>query len=283
MQRLAVKAAVSEVTDRGEFEAIAATYDIDRVKDQIVYGAFERTIAAWRASGKRLPVHWNHSGEAADIIGAVDPATMREIRGKGLFVKGRLDLQDSEVARDAWRSMKNNAVALSFGYLATKKRKRDDGIQDLLEIDLFEITVTPGPANRETRFLNMKAVADRRVPTDPELRVKAKRLGLEPPLSRRELRQAGERIALDAALGFEPAPKLDPEPTKAVPTRAELQRRHERLRLEVLTGEKAPPRAPARNYDGERAEFRALMFHLLTGDLEDTASRTRRSPRRPCR
>ena len=109
MQRLAVKAAVSEVTDLGEFEAIAATYDIDRVRDQIVYGAFAKTIAAWRASGKRLPVHWNHSGEAADIIGAVDPATMREIRGKGLFVKGRLDLQDSEVARDAWRSMKNNA------------------------------------------------------------------------------------------------------------------------------------------------------------------------------
>jgi hypothetical protein len=55
MQRLAVKAAVSEVTDLGEFEAIAATYDIDRVKDQIVFGAFAKTIAAWRASGKRLP------------------------------------------------------------------------------------------------------------------------------------------------------------------------------------------------------------------------------------
>lgn len=96
MQQLAVKAAVSEVTDLGEFEAIAATYDIDRVKDQIVFGAFAKTIAAWRRSGKRLPVHWNNSGASADIIGAVNPATMREIRGKGLFVKGRLDLQDSE-------------------------------------------------------------------------------------------------------------------------------------------------------------------------------------------
>lgn len=57
MKRLAVKAAVSEVTDLGEFEALAATYDIDRVKDQIVFGAFAKTIAAWRASGKRLPVH----------------------------------------------------------------------------------------------------------------------------------------------------------------------------------------------------------------------------------
>src|SRR5215213_11060139 len=130
---------------------------------------------------------------------------MREIRGKGLHVAGRLDLQDSEVAREAWRSMRNNAVALSFGYLATKKRKRADGIQDLLEIDLFEITICPGPANPETRFLSMKAVADRRIPTDAELRVQAKRLGLKPPLSRRELRQA-DRIALEAALGFEPAP-----------------------------------------------------------------------------
>ena len=57
MQQLAVKAAVSEVTDLGEFEAIAATYDIDRVNDQVVFGAFGKTIAAWRASGKRLPVH----------------------------------------------------------------------------------------------------------------------------------------------------------------------------------------------------------------------------------
>ena len=129
----------------------------------------------------------------------------------------------------------------------------------------------------------MKAVADRRLPTDPELRAKAKRLGLKPPLSRRELRQAGERIALDAALGFEPPPKVDPEPAKSVPTKAELQRRHERLRLEVLTGQKAPPEAPAYNYDAERDDFRALMLHLLTGDLKDTASRTRRSPRRPCR
>lgn len=143
-------------------------------------------------------------------------------------------------------------MALSFGYLATKKRKRDDGIQDLLDIDLFEITVTPGPANRETRFLSMKAVATLPILTDAELRVKAKRLGLKPPLSRRELRQAGERIALDAALGFEPAPKVDPEPAQSVPTRAGLQRRHERLRLEVPTGEKAPPRAPARTYDAER-------------------------------
>lgn len=66
MEHLTVKA-VATATDLGEFTAIAATYDIDRVKDQIVPGAFERTIARWEASGKNLPVHWNHSGAAAEI------------------------------------------------------------------------------------------------------------------------------------------------------------------------------------------------------------------------
>jgi HK97 family phage prohead protease len=160
MEHLTVKA-VATATDLGEFSAIAATYDIDRVKDQIAPGAFERTIAQWQASGKNLLVHWNHSGAAADIIGAIDPAAMREIPDEGLYIEGKLDLEESEVAREAWRSMKNNAVSLSFGYLATKTRKRRDGIQDLLEIDLFEITVAPGPANPKTRFLSLKAVAGR--------------------------------------------------------------------------------------------------------------------------
>jgi uncharacterized protein len=143
MEHLSVKA-VATATELDEFTAIAATYDIDRVKDQIAPGAFERTIARWQPSGKNLPVHWNHSGAAADIIGAIDPAAMREIPDEGLCVEGKLDLQHSEVAREAWRSMKNNAVSLSFGYLVTKSRKRRDGIQDLLEIDLFEITRRTG-------------------------------------------------------------------------------------------------------------------------------------------
>jgi HK97 family phage prohead protease len=131
MEHLSVKA-VATATELDEFTAIAATYDIDRVKDQIAPGAFERTIARWQASGKKLPVHWKGRGRhhRRDRPGrdARDP-------DEGLCVEGKLDLQHSEVAREAWRSMKNNAVSLSFGYLVTKTRKRRDGIQDLLEFD----------------------------------------------------------------------------------------------------------------------------------------------------
>ena len=93
------------------------------------------------------------------MIGWIDPAGMRET-DEGLLVKGQLDLQDSETAREAWRSMKNNAVSLSFGYMISKSRDREDGIRELLGVDLFEISIVPHPANEDTRFLELKGARE---------------------------------------------------------------------------------------------------------------------------
>jgi len=102
-------------------------------------------------------LHWNHDGAAASVIGWIDPATMRET-SEGLRVSGKLDIDTSETAREAWRSMKNNAMSLSFGYLTVKHRKRSDGINELHELDLFEISIVPAPANPDTRILEMKSL-----------------------------------------------------------------------------------------------------------------------------
>jgi HK97 family phage prohead protease len=114
------------------------------------------TIKRWQESGKRLPLHWNHETGAESIIGAIDARSLRESE-EGLYVKGQLDLEESEVARSAWRSMKNNAVSLSFGFLTVKSRDRADGVTELLELDLFEVSVVPHPANADTRFLDLKS------------------------------------------------------------------------------------------------------------------------------
>jgi HK97 family phage prohead protease len=182
------------------------------VKDRIRFGAFEKTIAAWRASGRRVPLHWDHRGEARNVIGSIDPAAMREIAGAGLYVKGKLDLDDSEVARQAWRSMKDKRVALSFGYLTVKSRKRGE-VTDLLELDLFEISIVPSPANPQTRILEMKSAA----------------------VAHRDLRRRSNEIALEAALGWEPLPTPTPAvpPVKAVPTNAELRQRAAKLGVEL--------------------------------------------------
>jgi HK97 family phage prohead protease len=157
--RHATKAATVTATEQGEFTAIAAAYTVDRVNDQIVPGAFAATIERWRASGKRMPLHWNHQGEAANVIGYIDPASMRET-GDGLRVSGKLDIDTSDTAREAWRSMKNNAMSLSFGYVTVKQQKRSDGINELHELDLFEISIVPAPANSDTRVLEMKSIGD---------------------------------------------------------------------------------------------------------------------------
>ena len=160
---------VTTITDVGEFTALAATYDVDRQGDAIQPGAFARTIQAWRQSGKNVPLHWNHSGDAGDIIGYVDPNSMRETAA-GLQVSGKVDLADSPVAREAWRSMRNNSMSLSFGYRVDKSHPLPDGVKALDEIDLFEISIVPIPASPSTRVLAMKSVdheADDEPPAEP--------------------------------------------------------------------------------------------------------------------
>lgn len=151
-----IKAAARLTSELGEFAALAATWSVDRDRDQIVRGAFRRTIQRWQLSQKRIPVHWNHSPQPKNIIGSVDPGSLRET-AEGLFVRGKVDLENSEVARDAWRLMKDNAVSLSFGFLTTDSFEREDGVQELREIDLFEISITPAPANSDTRILSVKS------------------------------------------------------------------------------------------------------------------------------
>lgn len=186
------------VTDRGEFTAIAAAYTMDRVKDQIMRGAFEKTIADWQGSGKSIPLHYDHRGDPEYIIGSVDPATMREVE-EGLHVGGHIDLEDSDVARQAWRSMKKNRMGLSFGYLPTKAVKKG-AVNELHVIDIFEITVTPHPIHPDTRFLSLKAdtqtsppeAVDDEPSDEPD---EAK------PRSQDPLKNEIDRLLIDLALG----------------------------------------------------------------------------------
>jgi uncharacterized protein len=156
MEHIEVKA-TAVATDLGQFTAIAAVFgNVDRDGDRIVKGAFADTIEAWQGTGRTVPLHWNHSAAPGDIVGHVIPGSMVET-DQGLVVEGQLNLEDSERAREAWRAMKTGSIGLSFGYLTQKRRKAADGANELLTLDLFEISLTPAPANADTRVLGMKS------------------------------------------------------------------------------------------------------------------------------
>jgi HK97 family phage prohead protease len=226
LEHKAVEATTRVGQDLGQFSAFAATYDVDRVNDRIRFGAFENTIARWQASGKRVPLHWAHRGEAKNVIGSVDPAKMREVAGLGLYVEGKLDLDESDVAREAWRSMKDNRVGLSFGYLTIKSQRRD-GINNLIELDLYEISVAPGEINPETQFLSLKADTAERDRRDLA-----------------DLRRCDD-VALEVLLGcsldeFRDRKAADPEPRR-VPTDAELRRKAAELGYPIPPSRRRPP------------------------------------------
>lgn len=155
MDYLTVKAA-TVATDLGQFTAIAAVFNnVDRHGDRIVKGAFADTIDAWHRTGRKVPLHWNHSANPDDIVGSVDPGSMIET-DRGLVVEGQLDLDNSDRAREAWRAMKTGSMGLSFGYVVQQKRSASGGVTELLALDLFEISIVPAPANADTRVISMK-------------------------------------------------------------------------------------------------------------------------------
>jgi HK97 family phage prohead protease len=157
MEQKTLQAQTQATTDLGEFEAIAAAWTPDREKDVIHRGAFAGTIRQWRRSGKRLPLHWDHKGDPDKIIGHIDPLSMQE-RPDGLYVKGQVDLEGSQLGREAWRLIKSGVVGLSFGYLPTQAKARSGGGRDLHELDMFEVSITPAPMHPDTRILSTKGL-----------------------------------------------------------------------------------------------------------------------------
>jgi uncharacterized protein len=105
-------------------------------------------------------LRWNHSSDPENIVGSVDPTTV-EARGSEVVASGRVDL-DTDRGRHVWRLMKSGTIGFSFGYLIPEggAQKRAGGGRRIVQLDVFEITVTAGPMNAETRVLATKALDD---------------------------------------------------------------------------------------------------------------------------
>jgi uncharacterized protein len=168
--------ATATASDLGEFEALVSTSATDREGESIQHGAFGASIEKWRKSGKVVPLHWDHGSDPEDIVGYVDPFAMREER-RGLVVAGKVDL-DTDRGRQVWRLMRANSIGFSFGFLMDDARTRSDGVREIRSVDVFEISVTPRPANDGTRVLDLKSIDER--PSYEELRRWSEELGVLP-------------------------------------------------------------------------------------------------------
>lgn len=117
------------------FAGYAARFDrIDNGGDVIRDGAFRSAIE----KGRQIPLLWQH--KSGTVVGTVEQ--LRE-DARGLQLIGRID--ERGVGSDVAGLVRAKRVdGLSFGYRVQKAR-RMDGVRELVELDLVEVSLVSNP------------------------------------------------------------------------------------------------------------------------------------------
>ena len=137
------------------FEGYASTFgDIDLGADRVMPGAFVDDIDEKQANGEMLPVLWQHQMDMP--LGVY--TEMKE-DAKGLYVKGRMPLDDTFVSGRVKPQMKICSVSkMSIGYIAKQFSFSDvdnNRIRNLEKVKLIEISLVTFPMNSNAKVTSM--------------------------------------------------------------------------------------------------------------------------------
>lgn len=153
--------------DGGHIKAYAATFDRepDCYGDVIAKGAFDRTIKAWRESGKPIPLLFGHNAD--DPFYNIGSCPEFGVDERGLWIEGDFD-PDNETAQYVRKLCKEGRVCkMSFAYAVRDwgEIKLDDGTRanELRDLDVFEVSVVTIPANSHADIVEVKD-------TDPDVK-----------------------------------------------------------------------------------------------------------------
>jgi HK97 family phage prohead protease len=132
-----------------EFSGYASTFgNVDHGDDRVVAGAFAKTIqdlqqkAAAKGTDALLPILWQH--DTREPIGSF---TMLKEDGHGLFVEGRLPVEDTLVSGRVIPQIRAESIqSMSIGY-STEDSDIVDGVRNLKEIKLWETSLVTIPMN----------------------------------------------------------------------------------------------------------------------------------------
>ena len=155
-----------DIGNAGEFRAYASTFDRepDSYGDVVAKGAFEGTLRRHEESGEQIMFLWGHdTSDPLSNIGTIKAAGEDDT---GLWVEGSFDLSgDNERAEYAYKLAKEGRVTrFSFAYdvLDEARVTLDDGTKanELRELEIFEVSLVPIPANPHAGMTDVKALGD---------------------------------------------------------------------------------------------------------------------------
>lgn len=141
----------------GTISGYFSTYDRipDSYGDVVAKGAFDRTIAAREETGHPWPLCWNH--DLNQIIGAVESIEDDE---HGPLMNARFF--DTPLAQEKREIVKSGVVyQFSFAYSVVDSAEITlaDGTKanELRDVELFEVSIVPVPANPRAEITEVKA------------------------------------------------------------------------------------------------------------------------------
>jgi HK97 family phage prohead protease len=137
---------IKSLQENGTFQGLASVYGVtDLGGDSVQPGAFTKTL---QASGYRRPLLWAHK----DPIGSV---SLRD-GPTGLTADGSLTMAVAK-AQEVYALLKDNVVrGLSIGY-TTIKEQYIDGVNQLLELKLFEVSLCTFPMCEQAQVTFVKS------------------------------------------------------------------------------------------------------------------------------
>ncbi|WP_237673523.1 HK97 family phage prohead protease [Vreelandella profundi] len=176
-QRFDAPLTIKAVNDAGEFEGYGSVFgNQDSYDDVVMPGAFQASLARWQQKGRMPAMLWQHNMQ--EPIGIY--TEMKEDE-QGLYVKGKLLVDDDPLARRAHGHMKAGSLSgLSIGFMLKEwEYDRDKEVFLLKEIDLWEVSLVTFPANDEARISNVKnQLARGEMPRPSELEKALREVGL---------------------------------------------------------------------------------------------------------
>ncbi|WP_263079234.1 HK97 family phage prohead protease [Endozoicomonas sp. Mp262] len=165
-QRLDTPLKIKSVSDTGEFSGYGSVFGVkDSYSDIVVPGAFKSSLEKWQEKRQFPALLWQHRMD--EPIGVY---TKMEEDEQGLYVEGRLLIDDDPLAKRAHAHMKAGSLSgLSIGYSNVDfEWDKAKSAYLLKSVDLWEVSLVTFPANDEARISNVKSALSRGESVSPK-------------------------------------------------------------------------------------------------------------------
>ena len=141
-------------SEAGTFSAYGNTFNkVDLAGDKTIKGAFTKCIQGWNAKAE-MPQLLSQHGHAANPIGII--TSMKEDEN-GLLFEGKFCIEVGTAGAEAYALVKMGALKrFSIGY-NTLSEKMVDGVNELHELDVKEISLVTFACNEDSLIQSVKS------------------------------------------------------------------------------------------------------------------------------